>query len=426
MRRSTFRSPENELPCASPTLRTTRCWRALGTGSSPSWIKSMPAHSRFARTNRFDAATAPTHRFAVRTMSSSLPLPFDDVVSGDDRITERDRAGRERAVDPRYNVALEASAGTGKTRVLVDRYVNLLRSGVDPGNILAITFTRKAAAEMRGRILATLRAAADRGEIPSARWRELRDRTGDINISTIDAFCLSLLREFPLEAGLDPGFSMADDMEVPRLIEESLDRALRICRSVAREDEAVALVFAQLNERRARAGLAALLNRRIVAPAVLDRFLARGSSDLTVGSVAAAGAAALIDVFRAMAGGLDRFLETGPPDAAFVLLAGRLQELGRSVDAGVPVDPAAVHAAFAAAREYFLTQEGKPRTSRLTVPKARFASVRIWEVHRELVVGHASELLRSWLAFRRDLNVLVSRGVRRMFAIAESEYRRTL
>ena len=115
--------------------------------------------------------------------------------------------------------------------MLVDRYVNLLRAGVDPGNILAITFTRKAAAEMRERILSTLRAAAERGEIPAVRWRELRDRTGDIAISTIDAFCLSLLREFPLEADLDPGFSLADDTEVPRLIEESLDRALRICRS---------------------------------------------------------------------------------------------------------------------------------------------------------------------------------------------------
>ena len=52
---------------------------------------------------------------------------------------------------------------------------------------------------------------------------------------------------------------MADDMEVPRLIDESLDRTLRICRAVAREDETVALVFAQLSERRARAGLAALL-----------------------------------------------------------------------------------------------------------------------------------------------------------------------
>jgi ATP-dependent helicase/nuclease subunit A len=358
-------------------------------------------------------------------MSSSYRLPFDEADSAPERVVDPDSAARERSVDPRYNVALEASAGTGKTRVLVDRYVNLLRAGVDPENILAITFTRKAAAEMRERILATLRSAAERGEIPAARWRELRDRTGDINISTIDAFCLSLLREFPLEADLDPGFSMADDMEVPRLIEESLDRALRICRAVAREDEAVALVFAQLSERRARAGLAALLNRRIVAPAVLDRFLARGSSDLTVGSVAAAGAAALIDVFRGMPGGLERFLETGPPDAAFVLLAGRLQDLGRNVEAGLPAEPAAVHAAFAAAREYFLTQDGKPR-SRLIAPRARFASARMWEVHRDLVVGNAGELLRTWQAFRRDLNVLVSRGVRRMFAIAESEYRRTL
>ena len=151
--------------------------------------------------------------------------------------TSDDILARARAVDPRFNVALEASAGTGKTRVLVDRYINLLRAGVDPSNILAITFTRKAAAEMRERIMATLRAAAAAGEIPPARWRELRDRTADITISTIDAFCLSLLREFPLEADLDPAFSVADDTELPRLIDEALDRALRICRSLARDDE---------------------------------------------------------------------------------------------------------------------------------------------------------------------------------------------
>jgi ATP-dependent helicase/nuclease subunit A len=358
-------------------------------------------------------------------MSSSYRLPFDEGDSAQEHIGDADHAARVRSVDPRYNVALEASAGTGKTRVLVDRYVNLLRAGVDPANILAITFTRKAAAEMRERILATLRAAAERGEIPAARWRELRDRTADINISTIDAFCLSLLREFPLEADLDPGFSMADDMEVPRLIEESLDRTLRICRSVAQDDETVALVFAQLSERRARRGLAALLNRRIVAPAVLDRFLARGPADLTLGSVAAHGATDLVSLFRSMSGGLARFVETGPPEPAFVLLAQRLEELERRVNAAEPVDPAAVNATFAASREYFLTQDGKPR-SRLPVARERFPSARIWEIHRDLVVRHAADLLRVWRAFRRDLNVLVSRGVRRMFAIAESEYRRTL
>ena len=68
---------------------------------------------------------------------------------------------------------------------------------------------------------------------------------------------------------------MADDTEVPRLIDESLDRALRICRGLARKDEHVALVFAQLGDRRVRAGLAALLTRRIVAPGRARTILSR-------------------------------------------------------------------------------------------------------------------------------------------------------
>ena len=106
-------------------------------------------------------------------------LPFDDAgLSGPDRSAPdkvrltgpssdrqlrhgpgRTAASRQAAVDPSQNVVLEASAGTGKTRVLVERYVNLLLAGVDPGNILAITFTRKAAAEMRQRIVERLKEA---------------------------------------------------------------------------------------------------------------------------------------------------------------------------------------------------------------------------------------------------------------------------
>src|SRR5688500_7928413 len=144
-------------------------------------------------------------------MSSSYSLPFDDAESAPERVADPDRDARERSVDPRYNVALEASAGTGKTRVLVARYVNLLRAGIDPANILAITFTRKAAAEMRERIVRELRTAGERSELDRRKWVELRDRIGDIAISTIDAFCLALLREFPLEADVDPGFDLADE-----------------------------------------------------------------------------------------------------------------------------------------------------------------------------------------------------------------------
>ena len=86
-------------------------------------------------------------------MSDQLRLTPDDT-----RVLP-DAAARHAAVDPLQNVVLEASAGTGKTRVLVERYVNLLLAGVDPDNILAMTFTRKAASEMRQRIVERLKEA---------------------------------------------------------------------------------------------------------------------------------------------------------------------------------------------------------------------------------------------------------------------------
>jgi ATP-dependent helicase/nuclease subunit A len=355
--------------------------------------------------------------------TSNLRLPFDaEERSVDARIDARDREARERAVDPRFNVALEASAGTGKTRVLVGRYVNLLKAGVDPANVLAITFTRKAAAEMRDRILTTLRAAAAEGSIPAARWRELRDRLGDIAISTIDAFCLSLLREFPLEADLDPGFNMADETEVPRLVDEALDRALRICRALARDDENVALAFAQLGERRVRAGLAVLVNRRIVAPAALGAFLANGPRHLDISDACRRAADALRQVLESMPGGITRFLETGPAyDPSYTLLE---RDLRRLLDDG-HAPPASVQAAFSRVRDHFLTQDGKPR-KRLDYRKQDFLSEADWKYHRDVVLGNAEAVERVLTGYRRDLNVIVSRGIQRMFQVALSEYRRTL
>ena len=359
-------------------------------------------------------------------MSNPLGPSEGEPEAAESRIDARDRLGRERAVDPRHNVALEASAGTGKTRVLVDRYVNLLKAGVDPSHVLAITFTRKASAEMRERIVATLRAAAASGEIAPSRWNALRDRTADIGISTIDAFCLSLLREFPLEADLDPGFSMADETEVPRLVDESLDRALRICRHLAREDDNIALVFAQLGERKARAGLATLLSRRIVAPQVLSDYLAKGPRDLNVDGVSRAAAGRLLDEFAAMPGGLEGFLACGPPEPLFALLARALRQLSAAMEGGGAVSPVAVQSTFTRVREYFLTQEGEPRRARLVHTQAKFRSKADWQAHRDLVVARGPGVKEALLRHARDLNVLVARGISRMFQVAQTEYRRTL
>src|SRR5687768_5300137 len=247
--------------------------------------------------------------------NDQLPL-FDAEIAGD-----ADTAARAFAGDPNHNVVLEASAGTGKTSVLVTRYVNLLTRGVDPANILAITFTRKAAAEMRERIVRELRRGAEQSTFDRARWRAIRDRLADIQISTIDAFCLSLLREFPLEADLDPGFGLADETEVPRLVDQSLDKSLAIFIGLAKRESDLALVLAQLGLTRTREGLAYLLQRRLVAWDVLDRFLERGPANLSADDVCCRAVEALIDLFGSAAA-REKFLSEGPVrQARYLLLA---------------------------------------------------------------------------------------------------------
>ncbi len=336
-----------------------------------------------------------------------------------------DAEARRFAVDPQENVVLAASAGTGKTRVLVDRYLNLLRAGVDPANILAITFTRKAAAEMHERIVRQLREEAAQSVEGRRRWLALRDRIGEIAVSTIDAFCLSLLREFPLEAGLDPGFEVADETELPRLRDAALDRALSAAVARARVDEAVALVLAQLGTARAREGLAHLLERRLVAREALARCLARGPHGLTVAGVCARALARLARAFEGLEGGLDGFLTDGPAaHPRFVLLSATLRELPALV--GAP--PAAVRAALDRVRAYFLTREGRPRRAGLPQPcrAAHCRSPEAWRRHTDAVKRLAGPIHGAFVAFDRELQAVAARGVRTLYELAEREYRRVL
>jgi ATP-dependent helicase/nuclease subunit A len=354
-------------------------------------------------------------------MSNQPRFDFD----ADQRTLEEtaDARARRLAVDPLRNVALEASAGTGKTRVLVDRYVRLLEAGVAPRNILAITFTRKAAAEMRQRVMATLRQRHREGGITATRWREIRDAFGDIAISTIDAFCLSLLHEFPLEAGVDPGFDLADETETPRFIEASLDSALSVGRAVSLDDADVALLFTELGEPRLRKALTALLDRRLVARDALNRFV-RGR-EMSVELACARLQSSLRSAIATIAGGerssARAFAATGPETAGFGLLALEVEEL--MAPDGLP--PARLRGLLDRLGALVLTQKGEPRKRTLHT-KASFRSGADYERHKTIVFGLGPHVQAAAEVFRKDLNLVLARGVRRLFAIAQDEYRRTL
>ena len=130
----------------------------------------------------------------------------------DEQLEERplppDEAARERIRhDLDATLFVEAGAGAGKTTALVDRVVNLVLSGVDITAIAAITFTEKAAAELRVRVRRRL------AELDDERARTALHDLDHAPIGTLHAFARRILNEMPIEAGLPPGFSVLDELE---------------------------------------------------------------------------------------------------------------------------------------------------------------------------------------------------------------------
>ena len=126
------------------------------------------------------------------------------------------------AGDVTRSYCIEAAAGTGKTTLLVDRLLSIVRRGAaELRQVAAITFTEKAAAELRVRLRQKLeenrhRAAGHDRE----RFGQALEQLDRANISTIHAFAASLLRERPVEAGVDPGFEQLDEMGSQLLFDE--------------------------------------------------------------------------------------------------------------------------------------------------------------------------------------------------------------
>lgn len=116
------------------------------------------------------------------------------------------------------NVCVSAGAGSGKTRVLVERFLHLVTCHqISPQAILAITFTEKAANEMKRRIVTRLRAEG---------LEEARREVENAAIGTIHSFAARLLREHPIEAGVDPHFVILESAESGLLQERALDETI--------------------------------------------------------------------------------------------------------------------------------------------------------------------------------------------------------
>ncbi len=162
-------------------------------------------------------------------------------MSARDEATER----QVQAARPDSSTWLAANAGSGKTRVLTDRVARLLLDGVDPQRILCLTYTKAAASEMQNRLFrrlgewamlgdAPLSAALDLlgvdGALGEERLRQARtlfaraiETPGGLKIQTIHSFCASILRRFPLEAGVSPQFSEMEERAAELLCAEILD-----------------------------------------------------------------------------------------------------------------------------------------------------------------------------------------------------------
>jgi len=124
------------------------------------------------------------------------------------------------------NVAVSAGAGAGKTRVLVERYLHILRQGrAKCDEILAVTFTNKAAKEMKERIRAKAVELAEGAATEEERrlWREVKGQMEYAAIGTFHSFCARVLRDNPVEAALDPQFKVLDETAASLLLEKAID-----------------------------------------------------------------------------------------------------------------------------------------------------------------------------------------------------------
>ena len=332
---------------------------------------------------------------------------------------------QRKAAEPGDSVWVAASAGTGKTTVLTDRFLRLLLAGCPAERLLCLTFTKAAAAEManriaerlafwatmeEGRLAKTLESLLSRPssdeerELARSLFARVLDTPGGLRIMTIHAFCQALLRRFPLEAGIAPHFELLDDRGSEELLAEARDGMLQ---AAGEEDsplaEALAIVSGKVNEQ----DFADLLSGLIRARGRIETLLERegGLKDLIAATRLRLGLGAADDEARLCAAGV----ADGAFDGAALRLAVRALAQGtektdqlraEAIAAWLAAAPHARAEGLMAYASAFLTDEGKIR-NRLATKGAIAAlpeAVEILEAEARRLLDLISRLKAARLA----------------------------
>ncbi|NHK28278.1 double-strand break repair helicase AddA [Parvularcula flava] len=200
-----------------------------------------------------------------------------------DQLLARTTASQRSAAAPGTSAWVAANAGSGKTKVLTDRVMRLLLAGHQPSKLLCITFTKAAAAEMADRLFKRLgswalmddaklqeelqklddapRTAQELSEARKLFARAL-ETPGGLKIQTIHSFCESVLKRFPLETGISPGFSVMEEADATALIDTIIDTlAERLWRDGGEERDDFLLLTDRLQEEDIRRHISFLANR---------------------------------------------------------------------------------------------------------------------------------------------------------------------
>lgn len=160
------------------------------------------------------------------------------------------------------DIVVTAGAGTGKTRTLVARYLSLLIDGVPLRSILAITFTKKAAREMRNRIRQEVRHYLQRdirNKQDQGWWQRVYDGLDAARISTIHTLCAEILRHHPAECGVDPAFEMIEEGQMALYQAQAVEQAL----GWAIDDERTVKLFSVFGARELRYMLGHMMEKRL-------------------------------------------------------------------------------------------------------------------------------------------------------------------